>query len=523
MAFNPAGTRLAALVTVQDTRQRRTAGVVKVWDTTSGKEVLSLRGFPGGGGSLTFSPDGKSLAVGAEALETAEAAIQVHDAITGAYLLTLTGQRGVVRHLAFSPDGTRLASAGGDSRVRLWEVVHGQPNVHPPVRTLQGYTGAVTGVAFSADGQLLSAVGQDGVLKVWEVTVRDERVVVKYRGGHISATAANAVATRFAAAWQLSDEVELKVWDRAGKVVFVKMHSRPKNVRLIISRTLQLSPDGTRLALATSDLIEQAGKEKPAAEVIVWDITTGKELLHRASDTGLYQAHAFSPDGRRLLTTYQPMLGSLPGQTGRVSVWDLARDQELLGLDAPPLLSAAFSPDGRHILGGVSGLPSEGRACELRSWDATTGQGVRTRQWPHALVWSVAGDGAGTLFAAAVGQFAAPSEVKVVDAATGQERFTLKGHRGPVHHMVFSRDGRRLITAGWGPGDRSGEVKVWDMSTGRELLSLPTSPGPDSLAFSRDGHCLYRVGSASAGPDVEVQRWDATPLPEDKQVKEGNR
>jgi WD40 repeat protein len=153
-----------------------------------------------------------------------------------------------------------------------------------------------------------------------------------------------------------------------------------------------------------------------------------------------------------------------------------------------------------------------------------TGRVLRTWQWPEAFVWSVAGDGAGTLFAAAVGRFGAPSEVKVVDAATGAERFTLKGHRGQVHHMVFSPDGGRLITAGCSPGDGSGEVRVWDLSTGRELLSLATSPGYDSsLAFSRDGHRLYQVGSSSADPDVEVRFWDATPLPEDKPLTQGKR
>jgi WD40 repeat protein/serine/threonine protein kinase len=83
--------------------------------------------------------------------------------------------------------------------------------------------------------------------------------------------------------------------------------------------------------------------------------------------------------------------------------------------------------------------------------------------------------------------------VKVWDAQTGQELFSLKGGGRSV---AFSPDGKRLASTGDGP------VRVWDAQTGRELLSLKDGYG--GIAFSPDGKRL-----ACAYGDNAVEVWDA--------------
>ena len=105
-----------------------------------------------------------------------------------------------------------------------------------------------------------------------------------------------------------------------------------------------------------------------------------------------------------------------------------------------------------------------------------------------------------------------PNAPTVWDTATGKLLFRLEGHTEQVRYAVYSPDGKRIATSEM-PRNRGGEVKLWDAVTGRELLSLKTTPnlrmgfallGP---SFSPDGHRLTLPGWLGDTPRI----WDATP------------
>jgi WD40 repeat protein len=120
----------------------------------------------------------------------------------------------------------------------------------------------------------------------------------------------------------------------------------------------------------------------------------------------------------------------------------------------------------------------------------------------------------------------------VWDATTGRKLYALKGHTGPIEHLAFSPDSRRIATAtnssrqfGGPPGGLGsgvGEVKIWDAATGHELLTLKDLQQYNNtrLGFSPDGARLYLIGQLSSRGqqgEFEVRVWDATPRPEAKQ------
>jgi hypothetical protein len=84
---------------------------VKVWDTMTGREVLSLKGQQGLL-AVTFSPDGRRLACLSrlERRDGGGARVVVYDARTGLPLLRLHSAGGVGQpcDVVFAPDGKRL-------------------------------------------------------------------------------------------------------------------------------------------------------------------------------------------------------------------------------------------------------------------------------------------------------------------------------------------------------------------------------------------------------------------------------
>jgi WD40 repeat protein len=84
-------------------------------------------------------------------------------------LSTLTGHTGYVRSVTFSPDGHTLATASDDHTTRLWDVR--DPHHPSPLSTLTGHTNGVDSVAFSPDGHTLATASADNTARLWDATV----------------------------------------------------------------------------------------------------------------------------------------------------------------------------------------------------------------------------------------------------------------------------------------------------------------------------------------------------------------
>jgi len=92
------------------------------------------------------------------------------DASTGREILTLKGHTGYVTFVTFSPDGKRLATmspAAQDRTIKLWDTSTGQE-----LLTLKGNTGKPV---FSPDGKLLASGGKDGIIQIWDATPTPEK------------------------------------------------------------------------------------------------------------------------------------------------------------------------------------------------------------------------------------------------------------------------------------------------------------------------------------------------------------
>jgi WD40 repeat protein len=230
------------------------------------------------------------------------------------------------------------------------------------------------------------------------------------------------------------------------------------------------SPQASQLASASFE-----------GPMIVWDVSSGAELLELKGHRAWVSCVRYSPDGRHLASA---------SMDGTIRVWDAVSGAELRkfsGLSQLPLNSVDFSPDGRRIAG----------ACfqeQVFVWDASTGTELLRFAGTTERVLSVCFSPDGRRLAGAEGRGAI-----IRDAANGEIQVRLEGHTDLVSSVCFSPDGRHLATAS---NDKT--VRVWDVRTGVEIHQFKGHRDHvNNVSFSPNGRRI-----ASTANDRTIRVWE---------------
>ena len=109
-------------------------------------------------GNIQYSPDGTRLTV------ATTIGIWFYDTETHQEVALFTGHTEAVLTITFSPDGNTLASGSSDDTVRLWDVAKADHK-----QTLIGHPFEVTSVAFSSDGRALASGSMDCTVLSWDL------------------------------------------------------------------------------------------------------------------------------------------------------------------------------------------------------------------------------------------------------------------------------------------------------------------------------------------------------------------
>jgi WD40 repeat protein len=457
-------------------------GTVQHWEVGKDEVQCTLRGQTDLLHAVAYQPNGRLLATGGET-------IKVWDAGTGKELYTLTGHTGPVNNLAFSPDGRTLASAGRDDTIRLWNTA-GLPEQAPKEsRILARHQGQVLEVAYSFDGRRLASAGGDDTVRVWELAT-GKSIALQGTTGRVHALAFSPDNKRIATG---GNARTVAVWEtETGRALFT-LRGHADSVR-----ALAFQPDGRRLLSVADD-----------RTLKVWDAVTGRQGLVLPGNA---QGLAFSPDGRSLATALSP-----PGSG--LTEWD--RTTGAAGRHFRPesgqVEQIAYSADGQRLAcTSLFQAPNKEVRTRVTVWDHASGKQLTDWNFSRVLL-GPASDWNGLAFAPDLRSLVRGENkaALVQDSLTGKTSASLKeGGIESFQTLTVSPDGRLVAVAGSNRLAQlrlAGElVQVWD------LTALPTaviigsghSDTVLSLAFCRQGERQVSELLASGGADKIIHLWD---------------
>jgi RNA polymerase sigma factor (sigma-70 family) len=479
-----------------------------------------------GFGSLSFSADGKRLAVATDG-DTV-----LIDTAQKKELWRVKVPRERPTFAALSPDGATLAvlpikwKLGPDQVVRLFSLETGRE-----VKAFTLSAGSARWVGFSPDGKNIWAGGPRG-LSEWDPAAG---TLVRQVAGPAEYPAVFTPELRRLAA---HSESAVLLWDiKEGKTIRPDLLDGGHAAAIM---GVTVSPDGR--VIATDDI---------AGEIRLWDAGTGRPLGRAPSSWGRGPRMAFLPDSRSFLAVADDDITPV--------LFDAATGKELRRFAVPADVAKRettgelrLSADGWTLTTLATPITAGQQSYVVR-WDVRTGKSIdRTetargiREMEFGTAFSP--DGQWEVKFGAVGRVGEKEAVPVVPANETpmmRAQFTADSRLASVPRAPRTSSGEdrdrgslviydliaraplgelptgRPLRHSFSPGGREvavftrEEISLWDLPSGKKVWGVPSEHGntirDGAMALTRDGRRLI------TGHDCTALVWDLS------RVRRGDR
>jgi WD40 repeat protein len=438
--------------------------------------------------SMTFAPDGRTLAV------AAGDSICLWEVASGREALHL--KHDWVQAIAISPNVKVLASGSGIGSIRLWDTASGKM-----LRQFGSVeSGKIHALTFAPDSSLLVSGNQDKTVRVWDVSTGQAVGQVFNHDGPVYALAISRQGTRLAAGSR-----GVRVWDVTSKkqlhqfgdktVTFIAFSANGES--LVVAgpgqragywelgsgkevRQFQPIPRSDRLSQAIACNGRVLAQLQEDRTIRLWELASGKELWKCADvESDLL---AISSDGMFLASA---------GPNHAARLWNTVTGKELSPSDGhqAAILALGFAPKGARLFSAAV----DGTRCVWEMGKVKPQQQARQSLKSHRFIVLSPGR---EMVAAAMEN----SPLQLSSFVRGNELPSLPGMPPePPTCAVFSADSKVLAV-----GYQSLPVHVWELSRpGKPRLYPGADHGVLGLAFSPDGKTLAAIEGGG-----QIHGWD---------------
>lgn len=525
LAFSPASKNLAVAVDAGD----GSSSHALLWDVAARRQIGIALKQKSRHNSLTFSPDGRFLAVGGTDIIDRgfrSGSIQLWDLTTFKTLGEPMLEETEVTGIAFSREGKHLlVGCGGyfgkDGYAQAWDVNTRKPVWSKP----RGTGGWVAGIASHPDGNLIAVGGLSEapsgyVLLMWTLFGEEPTSFLLSQRGAATGIAFSPDGSLIATTDRLGNTGYVNLWDLKGGVKLWRVVPIGNNVEDVAfspngqllavgGRSVQLwdvntlKPSGEPVDIGSSMCVKFSSDGRILASgsdgrVRFWELPGRSSLEDLRIPGQRVFSIAFSPDSALLA------VGSDNGSNGRISVWRMA-DRELVWdvlqhTGWGPTVT--FNHDGSMIATGDRGNRQLFVNGSLKLWNITSREPLGDLSPIDGQVGSLAFSRDGSILASGVG-----SSVQLWDVRRREPIGSPFPHDTRVLRIAISPDDTLLASS----GRISGEfVRLWSISSGEPISDpLPLSGGTAGMSFSPDGK-LLAVGRFDGNVniyDLDPQSW----------------